>query len=460
MSLVDPHARSWQRLEELFAEAVDLPRDSQTAFVDRETASDPELREQLRTLLDHDTGAGARIAQAIGSAASAAADPVDWTGRHFGPYRIVREIGRGGMGLVFEAVRDDDEYRKKVALKMAPWWCDLDLLRERFRHERQILAGLEHPNIARFLDGGTEDGVPYFAMEYVEGRPITQYAARAGLKLREKIELCRQVFAAVHYSHQNLLVHRDLKPSNILVTGEGVPKLLDFGIAKLLSPLPGDDRNTLTGTSPWTPDYASPEQVRARPVTTRTDVYSLGLILFELLTGERGQVADNSSPLALDRSVCEAEIPRPSARAPRALAKQLIGDLDTIVGKATHKDPERRYSSVTEFSEDLARYLEGRPVLARKDSLVYRASKFLRRNWLPVGAAAVITLSLMAGAIGFAWQARRAENRFNQVRKLANTMLFDIHDGNAHAAKFMTITCGVPPGTVGLLTVSRWWLAS
>ena len=423
---MDQDIHRWERLEELFAQAVELPHESQAALIERETASDPELGARISALLHHDRIAGARISRVIAGAAQMAADPVDWTGRYFGPYRVVREIGRGGMGLVFEAVRDDDEYRKTVAVKVVPWWCDVALLRDRFRHERQILAGLEHPNIARFLDGGTQSGVPYFAMEYVAGCPITEYCSR--LKLRGKIELFRQVCAAVHYAHQSLLVHRDLKPGNILVNDEGVPKLLDFGIAKLLSPLEGASQNTMTGAAPWTPDYASPEQVRGGPITTRTDVYSLGLFLFELLTGERGQTADKSSPLALDRSICEAEAPRPSTRAPQAVRRHVAGDLDTIVGKATHKDPERRYNSVAQFSDDLERYLDGRPVLARPDSLAYRASKFLRRNWLPVTAAGVTLLSLVAGAASFAWEARLAESRFNQVRKLATGFLFEVHD--------------------------------
>jgi eukaryotic-like serine/threonine-protein kinase len=298
MSSVDQHTRRWERLEELFARAIELPRERRAAFAESETASDPELRAELLALLDHDTGAAGRIAQAIGNAAKAASLTTEWAGRRFGPYRIVREIGRGGMGMVFEALHDDDEYRKTVSLKIGLWWHDVDLLRERFRHERQILAGLEHPNIARFLDGGTQDGIPYFAMEYVEGCPITEYARRRGLKLRDRIELFRQVCAAVQYAHQNLLVHRDLKPGNILVNEEGLPKLLDFGIAKLLSPAPEAAFHTLTGTAPWTPHYASPEQVQGRPITTRTDVYSLGLILFELLVGERAQKADPSSPAA------------------------------------------------------------------------------------------------------------------------------------------------------------------
>ncbi|HEV3201631.1 MAG TPA: serine/threonine-protein kinase [Bryobacteraceae bacterium] len=417
---MEDNAHRWERLEELFAAAADLPRDRQDAFVEHETASDPDLRRKLRALLDHDSGAGQRIAQAIQSAAP----PPQWTGGRAGPYRIVREIGRGGMGLVFEAVRDDDEYRKTVALKIAPWCRNLDLLRERFRRERQILAGLEHPNIARLIDGGTHDDVPYFAMEFVEGRPITEYAV--GRKLREKIELFREVCAAVHHAHQSLVVHRDLKPANILVSEQGVPKLLDFGIAKLLGPSDAD--GTVTGIAPWTPDYASPEQIRGGPITTRTDVYSLGLILFEMLTGERAQIADNSSPRAMDHSICEAETPRASTKAPGVLARQLAGDLDTIVAKATQKEPERRYASVAEFSDDLGRYLDGRPVRARKDSTAYRASKFVRRNWLPVGATAVAMLGLAGGAIGFAWQARVAQRRFDQVRKLATVFLFDVHD--------------------------------
>ena len=404
---MDGDVGRWERLEELFAAAVGLPPAGQAALVEREAASDPELGRQLMALLEHDRIAGTRIAQTVNGAAQAAAAP-DWTGRRFGPYRVVREIGRGGMGLVFEAVRDDLEYRKTVALKIAPWWRDQDLLRERFREERQILAGLEHPNIARFLDGGTQDGVPYFAMEYVEGLPITEYTHRAGLKLREKIELFLQVCAALQFAHQNLVVHRDLKPSNILVTAEGAPKLLDFGIAKLLGAFEDSPTTTLTGIAPWTPDYASPEQVRAGRITTRTDVYSLGLVLFEILTGERGQRADTSSPRALDRSICEAETPPASERAPRTIARQLAGDLDTIVAKAVHKDPERRYATVGELSDDLGRYLEGRPVRARRPSTWYRTSRFVRRNWLPVGAASVALLGLAAGAVGFAWQARLA----------------------------------------------------
>jgi tetratricopeptide (TPR) repeat protein len=427
----DTAGRHWERLEELFEAAVSLPRDLQEAAVQRASLEDAEVGRQLRALLDCDSGAGERIGRAI-ETVKAAATAADWAGRRIGPYRIVREIGRGGMGIVFESVRDDDEYRKTVALKIAPWWRDLDLLRERFRHERQILASLEHPNIARFFDGGTHEGVPYFAMEFVEGVPITVYARNRGLKLREKIELFRQVCSAVQRAHQSLVVHRDLKPANILVTPEGIPKLLDFGIARLLGPDDAMGGKTLTGAAPWTPNYASPEQVRALPITTRTDVYSLGLILFELLTGETGQTADTSSLLALDRSVCEMEAPPASqcaaGRGDRALARQLRGDLDTIVATAICKEPERRYNSAAAFSEDLERYLKGLPVAARPGGLAYRGWKLLRRHRV-VAAAAVLVLATMAGGVlATAYQARRAERRYQQVRKLANSVLFGVHD--------------------------------
>lgn len=421
-------ARRWARLEELFAAAVDLSRPRQIAFIEQATASDPELRHELQSLLAHDTGAGNRIEKAIQSAASPAADHVEWTGRRVGPYRILREVGRGGMGIVFEAVRDDDEYRKTVALKIAPWWCDRAELRERFRRERQILSGLEHPNIARLLDGGTHAGVTYFAMEFVDGRRITAYAGE--LKLPDKIKLFRDVCAAVHCAHQSLVVHRDLKPSNILVTEEGVPKLLDFGIAKLLNPLEAD--SDVTRSAHWTPDYASPEQIRGWPVTTRTDVYSLGLILFEMLTGGRAQIADTSTPLALDGSICQKDTPLASqcaaARGDRALARQLKGDLDTIVATAVRKEPDRRYDSAAALSDDLGRFLKGLPIEARPGTFGYRAGKLLKRHLLLTIATLLILVAIVGGALTTLYQARRAERRFQQVRSLANTVLFGVHD--------------------------------
>jgi eukaryotic-like serine/threonine-protein kinase len=420
----------WQRLESLFAEAVDLPGPGQQAVVERATAEDPELGDELGRLLAEAPRAGDRIARAIGAAAEVPLAAGHWEGRRLGPYRIVREVGRGGMGLVFEAVREG-EYQQTVALKLAPWSRDLAVVDARFRQERQILAGLVHPHIARLLDGGTEDGIPYLVMEYVEGQPITEYCRERGLGLRARIALFLQVLAAVRFAHEHLVVHRDLKPANILVGADGVAKLLDFGIAKLMDAA-GDSAATATGLAMWTPDYTSPEQVQGRPVTTRTDVYSLGLVLHELVTGERAQVADTSSPRALDRSICEVEPPAPSARAAargeHALARRLRGDVDTIVATAIRKDPERRYASATALAEDLGRHLEGRPILARPGTVRYRAGRFLRRHRLAVTAGALIAASVAGGVAMTLHQARRAERRFQQLRTLANTFVFDVHD--------------------------------
>ena len=312
------------------------------------------------------------------------------------PTAIIREIGRGGMGMVFEACRDDAEYDKTVALKVAPDWQDQEPWNERFRNERQILARLEHPNIARLLDGGTDDGIPYFAMEYIRGTPITEWARERGLSIRERINLFRQVCAAVHYAHENLIVHRDLKPANILVDQNDTPKLLDFGIATLLRPI-GEDATLTTGARLWTPDYTSPEQVRGGAVTVRTDVYSLGLLLYELLLDERAQIADVSSPLALDRSICETDHALPSlraaARGDKSLSQRLRGDLDTIVAMAIRKEPERRYRSAEALGTDLARFLDHRAVEARPSTARYRMSKWVRRHSVSAVAALLVAVS-------------------------------------------------------------------
>ena len=420
----------WRRLEALFHAALELSAAEREVFIARETASDDDLQRELRAMLRHADGAAERITDTIERVAGRATGRHDWIGRRFGPYRILREIGRGGMGLVFEAERDDAEYHKTVALKVAPDWRDLEQLRERFRLERQILAGLEHPNIARFFDGGTEGGVPYFAMEYIDGKPVTQWVEERDLGLRERIGLFRQVCAAVSCAHENLVIHRDLKPANILVDRMDAPKLLDFGIATLLSPI-GESGHT-TGARHWTPDYTSPEQVRGGAVTIRTDVYSLGLILYELLCGERAQVADVSTPLALDRSICEVEPTAPSVRAAargrKNLSRQLRGDLDTIVAMAIRKEPERRYQSVAALDSDLARFLNGRTVEARRNTAAYRFSKLIRRHRLGSVAVALIAASLAGGVASTVYQARRAERRFQQVRGLANAFVFDVHD--------------------------------
>jgi len=290
MSTLTPER--WDRLHALFSTAVDLPAEDRAGFVARETTGDYDLQRELEGMLAHHAVAGERIARAVDRAAASESATTTWIGRRVGPYRVVREIGRGGMGFVFEAVRDDLEYEKTVALKVAPWYRDTPELRERFRLERQILASLEHPNIARLIDGGSADGVPYFVMEYVHGQAITDYVTTHRLDLTERLRLFGRVCDAVHAAHENLIVHRDLKPTNVLVDESGAPKLLDFGIAKLIAASADTSMTQAAGSAPWTPDYASPEQVRGRPVTVRTDVYSLGLLLYELLTGTRAQQAD------------------------------------------------------------------------------------------------------------------------------------------------------------------------
>ncbi|MBL8230548.1 MAG: protein kinase [Bryobacterales bacterium] len=442
-----PADTQWQKIEELFAAAVELPDAERRAFVDRETAGNPGLRAQLEELLAHAGDAPSRIAQTIEAVAQSAA-PDTWAGQRFGPYRLIREIGRGGMGMVFEAERDDAEYRKRVALKIGRNWQDTEFLRQQFLRERQILAELEHPIIARLLDGGTEQGLPYFAMEFVEGMPINRYCTENSIPLRQKIAIFRQVCAAIDYAHSHLIVHRDLKPNNILVGADGTPKVLDFGIAKLLDS--SGDGSLTTGAMLWTPDYASPEQVRGHSVTTRSDVYSLGLILYELLCGEKAQIADTSSPLALDKSICEVEPEAPSARvkarSERSAAAQLEGDLDMITTKAIRKDPHQRYESVAALSEDLRRYLEAEPIRARPSTGLYRFGRFVKRNRLSLTAAVLVTASILGGAGVAIAQARLAERRFDQVRKLATTFLFDFHDkikdlqGSTEARQFVLST--------------------
>ena len=385
--------------------------------------------------------------------------PGDDAGPRIGSYRLVRELGQGGMGTVYLAVRDDDAFRKRVAVKVLKRGMDTESIVRRFRTERQILAGLDHANIARLLDGGTTaDGRPYLVMEFVDGVPLVEFAESRQLDTTARLEIFLQVAAAVQYAHQNLVIHRDLKPANVLVTRDAVPKLLDFGIAKLLNPeMAGQTlAPTAAGLQLMTPEYASPEQVRGEPVTTATDVYSLGVLLYELLTGRRPYRLTSRAVADVARVIVEAEPRRPSVavaesadagepgttrpgtRPPapgdtQRLRRRLAGDLDNIVLKALSKEPVRRYASVDQFAEDVRRHLAGLPVLARHDTLGYRASKFVRRHRGAVTAAAAVFVALVAGLVGIGWQARvaraerlRAEQRFDDLRALANAFLFDI----------------------------------
>jgi serine/threonine protein kinase/tetratricopeptide (TPR) repeat protein len=378
--------------------------------------------------------------------------------RRIGPYKVLREIGRGGMGTVYLAARADDQYQKRVAIKVVRGLDSAEVVRH-FRRERQILAGLDHPNIARLLDGGTtEDGLPYFAMQFVEGIPIDRFCDEHKLSVRERLELFQGVCAAVQHAHRNLVVHRDIKPGNILVTTEGLPMLMDFGIAKLLNPEIAGEVPTATGLA-MTPDYASPEQARGGPITTATDVYSLGVVLYELLTGHRPYRLRSREPLEVLKAVCEEEPERPStavgrteertlpdgtARAttaesvsrtregtPDRLRRRLRGDLDNIVLMALRKEPQRRYGSVEAVSEDLRRYLEGLPVKAHRATAWYRASKFVRRHAFGVAAGVAVLILVVGFGVSMAvLSARVTAERDRAEREAArasaiNTFLLD-----------------------------------
>jgi serine/threonine protein kinase len=300
-----------------------------------------------------------------------------------GPYRLVRELGRGGMGTVYLAERDDEEYQAQVAIKLVRRGMDTDLILNRFYRERQTLALLQHPNIARLLDGGTTaEGSPYIVMEFVEGERITSYCQDRNLSVARKLALFLNVCKAVSYAHRQFVVHRDLKPGNILVDRAGEVKLLDFGICKLLqSPSRETDATVDVGLVALTPDYASPEQIRGDPINVASDIYSLAAVLYELLTGVKPHKIDDYSLRGIERAICETEILRPSlACANKAVARQLKGDLDNILAVALDKDPRRRYESVDQFAEDIRRYLDHEPVKARPDSLRYRLGKFVRRR--------------------------------------------------------------------------------
>jgi serine/threonine protein kinase len=437
-----------ERLKEIFHSARELPPSGRAAFLTGACGSDEELRQEIEALLESDRASDDFIAdppaRLVADAFGGSPDPSE-AGRMVGQYKLLECIGSGGMGAVYLAERADQQFQMQVAIKLIKRGMDTDSVLRRFQHERQILASLEHPNIARLLDGGTtEDGVPYFVMEYVEGHRIDRYAEEHQLSISERLDLFRQVCGAVSYAHQRLVVHRDLKPSNILVTATGVPKLLDFGIAKLLQP--NDSTETLptvTAVPIMTPEYASPEQIEGAPATTLSDVYSLGAVLYELLAGWPPYRLRNRSPQEIGKAISTAQIEKPSAVVSRPEdARRLRGDLDNIVRMAMRKETERRYRSVEQFSEDIRRHLAGRPVVAQPDTLSYRVTKFLRRNRLAVSVAALLFLTLVGGIVATTWQARRAtmqehraraeqaraERRFNDVRKLANSVLFDYHD--------------------------------
>jgi eukaryotic-like serine/threonine-protein kinase len=439
-----------------------LEQANRAAFLDAR-CSDGDLRQEVEALLSAHDQANSFLESPPRVSADDESKP--WIGRRLGVYELIKEIGSGGMGKVFLATRADDVYRQRVALKVARASFDSAEMTERFRQERQILANLRHPNIVRLLDGGTtEEGLPYLVMDYIEGERIDRYCEARSLAIAERLKLFRTLCAAVHFAHQNLIIHRDIKPNNILVTRDGLPQLFDFGVAKLLvteGPLP----HTRVGVRLMTLDYASPEQVLGKTITTATDVYSLGIVLYELLSGCRPYKVTDRPDYEAVRIICEDEPAKPSTSiqertqlsaneprdftsktSPRVDWRQLAGDLDTIVMKAIRKEPERRYASAEQLSEDIRRYLEGLPVLARKDTLGYRAGKFIKRHAVGVAAICLIGLSLVGGMIATGWQARvaqrqrraaeaeriKAERRFNDVRRLASSFLFEFHDAIAN----------------------------
>jgi tetratricopeptide (TPR) repeat protein len=419
----------FQRLDALYDAAAALDPADRGQFIEQNCADDEEVRRALLDAFGADARSGlTEVVQRAAAVATTSAADTDttWAGRRLGPYRIERPLGHGGMGAVYLAIRDDSEFHKQVAIKTLKFELESGPAVARFRQERQILAHLEHPNIARLLDGGTaEHGTPYIALEYIDGVQIIDWCQQKNLSISDRLRLFCQVCDAVQYAHQHLIVHRDIKPGNILVTPDGVPKLLDFGIAKLLDAEALAGFHTMqTSGQMMTPDYVSPEQVRGEPVSTATDVYSLGAVLYELLTGSRPHALRSYDPAEIARVVCETAIRPPSTQGHR----HLRGDLDNIVLKALQKEPSRRYASATALAEDIRRYLDGLPVSARADTAVYRAVKFVRRHRLGVAATVAVVASLAIGVALALREARIAERRFAQVRELANTFLFQFYD--------------------------------
>ena len=404
-------------IEALFEEAADLPAAERPALLATRCAADPALLAEVTAMLAaHDRVEGLLERNAAAAAAGAVRELQ--RGRRIGAWRIVRELGRGGMGIVYLAERADGHYEQRVALKLLRASPDTDELRRLFLAERQILASLTHPGIARLLDGGvSDDQFPYLVMEYVDGVPLTTYCDDHHLGVDERLALFVDVCAAVHYAHQNLVIHRDIKPANILVSADGAVKLLDFGIAKLLDPAraPGEAA-TRTGWRPMTPEYASPEQVCDKALTTTSDVYALGVVLFELLTGRRPYYLKTGSPQELSETVCVREPPRPSAVAPPELRPRLRGDLDAIVMRALRKDANDRYTSADLLAQDIQRYFEGLPVLANRGSRFYRARRFCARHRRQTVTAAIVVLALAIGAGVAARQATVAARERDRAR--------------------------------------------
>ena len=450
----------WAQIRRIFDGALERPARARAAYLSVVCAHDGELRQEVESLLASHNESGDFLNQPAADLQNSLLRPMEDRSSEIprvprvGPYQLERRIGRGGMGSVWLASRVDQEYQLKVAIKMVKRGMDTTEILRRFRMERQLLAGLDHPNIARLIDGGsTPDGLPYLVMEYVEGTRIDHYCEKRHSSISERLNLFRSVCSAVQYAHSNLVVHRDLKASNILVARDGTPKLLDFGIAKLIhnEVAATEAAETRTELRPMTLEYASPEQIRGESITTSSDVYSLGVLLYKLLTGKFPYGPGFKSHVAMQQAICEMEPPRPSSvvlsdavsaipeatqkidvaqvtqeetrdKARRRLKRKLSGDLDVIILKALRKEPARRYASVEQLSEDIRRYMEGRPVRARGDTLGYRTLKFVKRNTAGVGAMAVLVALLVGSAFWFGGKARRDQALLESAQKRELTL--------------------------------------
>ena len=461
----------WQKVKEALAVVLEAPASGRASCLEKVTAGDDSLRHEVELLLNQEDQMNSQFLEEtfLGEAAAAVFITGGSTvGRRVGAYKILERIGVGGMGEVYRAIRADGQYAKEVAVKLVRGGFDSGSVNERFRNERQILASLDHPNIARLLDGGTaDDGMPYLVMELIDGERIDLYCDRNRLTVVDRLRLFRQVCSAVQYAHRRLVIHRDIKPSNILVTKDGSPKLLDFGIAKILTPV-NETETVFTVTQAMTPEFPSPEQIRGDVITTATDVYSLGVVLYQLLTGRSPYHGRTRTPHELAQAVCETEPVRPSSavlktesrtsrhspsdeqdfadhigeNTPVRLQHRLAGDLDNILLMALRKEPERRYPSAEQLADDLNRHIGGLPVTASPGSWTYRAVKFSGRHKIGMAASLAALLALTVGVMLIAREARiahqqaeiaeknrkQAEKRFNDVRKLSDSLIFDVHD--------------------------------
>ena len=446
----------WDEAKRLFDEALTLEASARDEYLLTACNGDAELLAEVRSLLSWHDGdesfleaPAARVAEFSLMAASAA----DMIGRSLGAWRIIDVIGHGGMGVVLRAERADEAFQRRAAIKIVRPGADLAQIVERFRVERETLAALDHPNIARLLDGGTTDeGYPYFVMELVDGIPIDRYCDEQRLSIGARLKLFLQVCAGVQYAHENLVVHRDIKPDNILIGKDGTPKLLDFGVAKIVShEVHATERVPIAATWLMTPDYASPEQLDGRPSSTSTDVYSLGVLLHVLLTGVRPYHLTGTTPALIREQLQAAVLMAPRLRAsegetayeraeqrqttPARLSARLTGDLDAIIMRALGRTPSTRYSSVEQLVNDIERHRTGYPVAARRGERGYAARAFVKRHHIALSVAAGVVALIIAAVTGVLWQASlaadarmRAERRFNEVRQLAGALMFDVHD--------------------------------